>query len=101
MELSAILEIVKHLPESVSVLVIGAAIAFSLFYKRKDAETTKIIAISEMQNKQLTQLLNQNEQLGNELHATRKELSEAYEIIADMRRRIQNLESLIRNQGEQ
>lgn len=100
MELSAILEIIKHLPEGVSALIICAAVVFSVFYKRQDAETAKIISISEMQNKQLGQLLAQNKQLGDELHATRKELKEAYDIIADMRKRIQNLEELINRKGE-
>ena len=100
MELSAVLEVLKHLPEGVSSLIIFAVVIFTMFHKRQDAETTKIISISEMQNKQLTQLLNQNEQLGNELHATRKELREAYEIIADMRKRIQHREEMINKQGE-
>jgi predicted esterase YcpF (UPF0227 family) len=100
MELSAILEIIKHLPESASVLVIGAAIIFSLYYKRKDTETAKIIAINEMQNKQLTQLLNQNSDLSDELRKARTELRDAYEIIADMRIRVESLEKLIKNQGE-
>lgn len=98
MELTAVLAIIKHLPEGLSALVICSVIFFTFLHKRKDAETANIISISTMQNNQLSELLKQNRELGDELHATRKELKEAYEVIADMRKRLSTLEVLLNSQ---
>lgn len=96
MELSHVLEILKYAPDSLSAIAIIAVVVFSLFHKRKDAETNNVIAISELQTNQMSKLISQNTALSQELHAVREELKSAYIVINDMRKKVIELEDLIK-----
>ena len=100
MDLSAVLEIIKHLPDSLPDFAILGLLIFLFLTKRKDVEATNIIAISELQTNQMSTLIEQNSALAKELHSVRAELQSAYAIIDDMRSRIVELEEAVKNKGK-
>lgn len=100
MELTAILEVVKAAPEGLALLAVVIVSLVSLFFKRADIDLTQVTSVSKLQTEQLKTLIEQNTALAEELHAVRKELSEAYKIINDMRMRITELENSYKRSPE-
>jgi hypothetical protein len=96
MELAQILEVVKYAPDGLSALAILAVVVFSFLHKRKDIDTSNMIAISELQTNQMSKLIEQNSSLSKELHVVREELQTAYHVINDMRKRVIELEDLVK-----
>lgn len=96
MEITAILGVLKSAPEWFVTITVLGAMLISFFFKRKDIDITQMTSISELQTKQLATLIEQNSSLASELHEVRKELSEAYKIINDLKNRISELEDMIR-----
>lgn len=96
MEITVILELLKAVPEGVSAIIVMLVLLASLFFKRKDVDFSQVTSFSKLQSEQLTTLIKQNASLAKELHEVRKELSEAYRIIDDMRQRMTELETMLR-----
>jgi hypothetical protein len=99
MDLSLILSYVKGLPDWIVAGVLGAFLVISFFLKRKEVDLTQLTTVSKLQTDQLTVLITQNQKLSEELHAVRKELTEAYRIINDMRNRMTELEEMLRKKS--
>jgi hypothetical protein len=97
MEVTAILELMKGVPEGTTAFVVIVFLIGSFFLKKKDVDLTQVTSISKLQTDQLTTLIEQNKLLAGELHAVRKELTEAYKIMDDMRQRITELEEMLRD----
>ena len=91
----AVLPFLKALPEGIVLIIVLSVALISFFLKRKDVDLSQITSISELQTAQLAQLIKQNTELSEELRMVRKELSEAYGVIDDMRQRITELEQLV------
>ena len=100
MEISSVMEILKHLPEGVSTAVILVAVLFTFLTKKKDVESKNMIAISELQTKQMTELISQNLSLSAELQRVRVELHNTYLVINEMRTKIVALEDLVKHRSE-
>lgn len=98
MELITIgLELVKGLSsETVVMSITLILLIFSLWLKKSDVDLSQVTSISKLQTDQLSQLIEQNANLAEELHAVRKELTEAYKVIDDMRNRITELEGTLK-----
>lgn len=96
MEFSAILGLLKDLPDNISLVVVCAVMIVTFILKKKDVDLTQVTSISKLQTDQLKQLIDQNKLLADELHAVRKELTEAYSVINEMRDRIAELEDMVR-----
>lgn len=100
MEITSILSLLKGMPESFTLILVCLVLFFSLFLKKKDVDLTQVTSISKLQTDQLTQLIQQNTALAEELKEVRKELSETYRMINDMRDRISELEEMLRHREE-
>lgn len=99
MDVTAILSMFNGLPEWITAGVLCAALVISFFIKRKDIDLSQLTTVSKLQTDQLTTLITQNQKLAEELHAVRKELTAAYQIINDMRNRMTELEDTLRKKG--
>lgn len=97
MDLMAVFEIIKLAPEGFTLFIVIIVFGASLFLKKKDVDLTQVTSISKLQTEQLTQLIEQNKNLAKELGAVRDELSQAYEVINDMRQRITELEEMLKS----
>lgn len=98
--ITALLSIIKGFSsESIVTGISLIVVAFSLWLKKSDVDLTQVTSISKLQMEQLSQLIEQNKKLAEELHAVRKELSEAYQVIDDMRQRITELEETLKKRG--
>lgn len=100
MEVTAILEMFKSMPEGAALVVVLLFVLMSNFLKKREIDLTQVTSISKLQTEQLSTLIEQNTKLANELHAVRNELSEAYKIMDDMRQRITELEEMLRKQPD-
>jgi hypothetical protein len=95
--ITVILQYLKFIPEGLTAVIVIIAVIASLFFKKKDVDLSQVTSISKLQTEQLTQLINQNSQLAEQLKLVRVELSEAHLVINDLRLRIAELEDTLRN----
>lgn len=96
MEFTMILDLLKAAPEGISLIIVMVVLLVSFFLKRKEIDLTQVTSISKLQTEQLSKLIEQNADLAKELHAVRRELTEAYVVIDDMRKRVTELEGMLR-----
>ena len=103
MDLSIILTLLKDIPSGIAGVIAAIAVAVSFFIKQKDIDLGQVTAISKLHMEQLKFVIDQNQTLldnnksmAEELHNLRKELSEAYAMIDDMRQRITELEDMLK-----
>lgn len=99
MEVTPILDILKLTSGDLTAVALLVFVLFSFYLKRNDKDIANVTSIGKLQTEQLSTLISQNTQLAEELHAVRKELSEAYKIIDDMRDRITELEEVLKRKG--
>ena len=92
-----LLEHVKSVPQNLAVIIVFVTLFLNYFLKKRDSDVNSVSQISKLQSEQLTTLINQNKLLAEELHNVRVELSEAYTIIDDLRKRVIELEEMIRD----
>lgn len=104
--LGALLEGIKHLPESLAGLLILVSLVISYFFKSKGQEHQQVTEVSKLQSDQLKTLIEQNEKLmqmnstlAQQLHATREEISEAYTIIEDLKLKLARIQRLLQEKG--
>ncbi len=96
MELQAITELLKLVPEGLSSVVLILFILYTLYIKTKESSLTEVTEVGKLQASQLTTLIDQNMKLAEELHSVRTELTAAYDIITDMRVKINELEEMLK-----
>lgn len=96
--ITTILQYLKIVPEGFTLFIVLIAIGASLFFKKKDVDLTQVTSISKLQTEQLTQLINQNKALAEQLALVREELSKAYLVIDELRLRIIELEGSLHSQ---
>ena len=102
----ALLEGIKHLPESLAGLLIIVSLVLSYFFKSKGQEHQQVTEVSKLQSDQLKTLIEQNEKLmqmnstlAQQLHATREEISEAYTVIEDLKLKLSRIQRLLQEKG--
>ena len=91
-----LLEHLKNVPQNLAVILVFVTVFLNYTFKKRDSDVDSVSKISQLQSEQLTTLINQNKALAEELHSVRVELSEAYTIIDDLRKRVIELEELLR-----
>lgn len=96
MEMQAITELIKFIPEGLSSVILIGFILYSLYTKSKDTSLTQVTEVGKLQSNQLSTLIDQNMKLADELHTVRNELTAAYDIINDMRTKISELEEMVK-----
>ena len=99
MEVTTILDVLKSTSGDLTAVALIVFVVFSFYLKRNDTDIANVTSIGKLQTEQLSTLISQNTQLAEELHAVRKELSEAYKIIDDMRDRITELEEVLKRKS--
>lgn len=99
MEVTTILDVLKSTSGDLTAVALLVFVLFSFYLKRNDTDIANVTSIGKLQTEQLSTLITQNTQLAEELHAVRKELSEAYKIIDDMRDRITELEEVLKRKS--
>lgn len=95
MELQALSELLKLVPEGLSAVVVILFVLYKIYTKNQESSLTAVTEIGNLQANQLTTLIDQNIKLAEELHSVRTELTAAYDIITDMRSKIAKLEEMI------
>lgn len=96
--LSGVLSLLKHIPENLAALLVFTAIAASFVLKKKDTDVQGATKIGELQNAQLETLIKMNSALSDQLTAVRGQLDEAHAIISDLRKRVVELEDMLKQQ---
>jgi len=99
MEVTTILDVLKSTSGDLTAVALILFVVFSFYLKRNDTDIANVTSIGKLQTEQLSTLISQNIQLAEELHAVRKELTEAYKIIDDMRDRITELEEVLKRKS--
>lgn len=96
-ELISIITIIKGIPTEFALGLSTFAAIVVIWMKSRDIDITAATSISKLQNDQITSLLAQNKALGEDLTLLRNKMAETYELMENMRNRINDLESLIRD----
>lgn len=101
MDFDILITLAKHLPVEIYTAVVVVITLITYVIKRRDTQVDQFTSVSKLQTDQLVILIEQNKQLAVELHAVRKELTDAYKVIDDMRQRVTELEELLKRKSSE
>lgn len=95
-DLVAIFNLVKGLSTEITTVIAVLIFAFAFWFKRKDVDITAATSVGKLQQDALNVLMKQNKELSDSLDSLRTKMSETYTVIDEMRKKIMELEDLVR-----